>query len=68
MNFEEKMQKLEQISKAMREDDQGLDKAILSFEEGVKLAKELEKELESYEKRVEILVSDNNGDHLEDFE
>ncbi len=67
MNFEEKLLKLEEISEKMREDNHSLDESINSFESGMKLAKELEKELENYEKRVEILVSKDGEDHLEDF-
>ncbi len=67
MNFEEKLIKLEEISAKMREDNNSLDESINSFESGMKLAKELEKELSSYEKRVEILISKNGEDHLEEF-
>ncbi len=67
MNFEEKLLKLEKISEKMREDDHSLDESINSFEDGMKLAKELEKELENYEKRVEILISKNGEDHFEEF-
>lgn len=67
MKFEEKLRKLESISEKMREDNISLDDSIKSFEEGIKIATELEKELESFEKRVQILISDEKGDHLEDF-
>lgn len=67
MKFEEKLKKLESISEKMREDNISLDDSIKSFEEGIKIATELEKELESFEKRIQILISDDNGDHLEDF-
>lgn len=68
MDFEKKLEKLEQISELMREDTLDLDQSIKSFEDGIKLAEELEKELNQFEKRVQILTEKNGEDHLEDFE
>lgn len=67
MEFEDKLKKLENISENMRREDISLDQSISSFEEGMKIAKELEKELNGFEKRIQILISDSEGDHLEDF-
>ncbi len=67
MSFEEKLTKLEEISELMRKENLSLDDSINSFEEGMKIANELEKELNNYEKRVEILVNNPEGDQLEDF-
>lgn len=64
MDFEKKLAKLEEISKKMRNDELSLDDSIKSFEEGMVLANELEKELNSFEKRVQILTDDNQ---LEEF-
>ncbi|OQY40347.1 MAG: exodeoxyribonuclease VII small subunit [Spirochaetaceae bacterium 4572_7] len=64
MTFEDKLKKLEDISESMRGEKLSLENSIESFEIGIKLANELEKELENYEKKVQILV---NGDQLEDF-
>lgn len=66
MSFEEKLKKLENITEKMR-GDIPLEESIEFFENGMKLAKELEEKLNSFEKRVEILVQDENGDHIEDF-
>lgn len=67
MKFEEKLEKLENISRKMREDNITLEDSVKSFEEGMVIAKELEKELEGYEKRVEILLTKDGEDHLEEF-
>ncbi len=67
MDFEKKLEKLENISELMREDTLNLDQSIKSFEDGMKLAEELEKELSQFEKRVQILTEKNGEDHLEDF-
>lgn len=66
MSFEDKLKKLENITEKMREDIP-LEDSIEFFESGMKLAKELEDKLNSFEKRVEILIQDDNGDHIEDF-
>lgn len=67
MNFEEKLKKLEEISELLQEENQTLEQSINSFEEGMKLSLELEKELNIYEKRVQILLEKDNTDYLEDF-
>lgn len=67
MDFETKLEKLEKISELMREDTLNLDQSIKSFEDGMKLAGELEEELSKFEKRVQILTDKNGKDYLEDF-
>ena len=56
-SFEERLKKLESISEKIREKDIGIEDALLSFEEGIKLAKELESELEKIEGKVQILLN-----------
>ena len=56
--FEERLGRLEQLSKKIRKGDLGLDEAIKTFEEGMRLAKQLEKELSKVERKVEILVNE----------
>lgn len=67
MDFEEKLKKLEMISERMRDENQALDSAIASFEEGMSLTEELEKELNTYEKKVKILLEKNGESYFEDF-
>ncbi|GAB6090995.1 exodeoxyribonuclease VII small subunit [Spirochaeta dissipatitropha] len=57
-NFEEKLERLEKINEELRNGKISLDAATSLFEEGIKLARTLEKELRSIERRVEILVKD----------
>jgi len=56
-NFEERLQRLEELSERIREPDLALEEAVAVFEEGVKLSKGLEKDLERIEARVEILLN-----------
>lgn len=56
-NFEERLARLEELTEKIKLPDTPLSEAITQFEEGYKLAKGLEKDLEKLEKRVEILLN-----------
>lgn len=57
-SFEERFKRLENLSEKLREGQIPLEEAVSIFEEGMKLAKELEKELAKIERKVEILVNE----------
>jgi exodeoxyribonuclease VII small subunit len=54
-NFEDRLSKLEKLSEKLREGRIPLEEAVKLFEEGMRLAKSLEKDLSRVERRVEIL-------------
>ncbi|MDR2535586.1 MAG: exodeoxyribonuclease VII small subunit [Treponema sp.] len=56
-NFEERLERLESLSVQIRKTEIPLDEAIKAFEEGIKLARTLEKDLEKVESRIEILMN-----------
>jgi len=56
-SFEERLERLEELGDEIRKSDIPLDDAIKAFEEGIKLARTLEKDLEKIESRIEILMS-----------
>ncbi|MDR1506228.1 MAG: exodeoxyribonuclease VII small subunit [Treponema sp.] len=56
-NFEERLERLESLGDAIRKPDLPLEEALKAFEEGIKLARALEKDLEKVESRIEILLS-----------
>ena len=56
--FEDRLARLENLSEKIRTGDLGLNEALSTFEEGMKLAKQLEKELSKVERKVEILVNE----------
>ncbi|MDR3200144.1 MAG: exodeoxyribonuclease VII small subunit [Spirochaetales bacterium] len=56
-NFEEKLKRLEEIASSMKDDELQLEEAMKKFEEGVRLARALEKDLSKIERRIEILVN-----------
>ncbi len=57
-NFEERLTRLEELADKMREGNIPLDDAVAMFEEGIGLAKGLEKDLIRIEKKIEILVNE----------
>jgi exodeoxyribonuclease VII small subunit len=56
-SFEERLERLENLGETIRRSDIPLDEALTAFEEGIKLAKTLEKDLEKIESRIEILMN-----------
>jgi exodeoxyribonuclease VII small subunit len=56
-NFEERLERLEKLGETIRRPDIPLDDALKAFEEGIKLAQSLEKDLEKVESRIEILMN-----------
>jgi exodeoxyribonuclease VII small subunit len=56
-NFEERLKRLETLGENIRKSDIPLEEALENFEEGIKLAKGLEKDLEKAESRVEMLMN-----------
>jgi len=63
-NFEERLARLEEISVKIKAPDLSLEDALAAFEEGIKLAKTLEKDIDKIEKKVEILM--NQPVHVQD--
>ncbi|MFW6387735.1 MAG: exodeoxyribonuclease VII small subunit [bacterium] len=55
--FEKRLERLEELAEKVRDPETGLEKATQYFEEGVKLAQGLEKDLSQIERRIEILVN-----------
>jgi exodeoxyribonuclease VII small subunit len=56
-NFEERLGRLEELGARIREPELPLDDALAAFEEGIKLARALEKDLDKIEGRIEILMN-----------
>jgi exodeoxyribonuclease VII small subunit len=57
-NFEERLERLETLGEKIRQSDVPLDEAIKAFEEGIRIAKTLERDLEKVESRIELLLND----------
>lgn len=59
--FEKSLARLEEVVKRLESADLSLDEAMNLFEEGVKLSRECQKNLEEAEGRVEILLKKADG-------
>ena len=67
MNFEEAMKKLEEIATELEKNDLDLDTSVSKFEEGMKLSKQCSAMLEGAEKRISILINNEDGIVEENF-
>ena len=70
MSFEKKLNRLEEIVQNMEGGELSLDQSLKLFEEGVKLSRECNKELNTAEQKVKKLVGvDSQGEPIfENFE
>lgn len=64
-NFEKSLNELEEIVEKLEQGEMSLDESIEVFQKGVTLSKELSKMLDEIEKKITILVEDENGDIME---
>ena len=65
-SFEEQIQELEKIINELENGKLNLDDSVVKFEEGMKISKECNKMLEDAEKKITILLNDENGEKKEE--
>ncbi len=65
LTFEKAMKKLEQIVQELESGDQPLEKAMKKFEEGVQLSKFCSEKLDETEKKITVLLQDQEGNIFE---
>ncbi len=66
-NFEETIKELELIANQLEKGDLNLDESVSKFEEGMKLSKTCSEILENAEKRISILIKNEDGVSEEEF-
>jgi exodeoxyribonuclease VII small subunit len=59
--FESSLEALEQIVRELERGDLPLEKSLELFEQGIRLSRECQERLSQAERRIEILVRDNQG-------
>ena len=64
--FEEKMQRLEQIVRAMEQGDVALEESLKLFQEGTQLVESCGKLLDNAELQIKKIVSDDEGRPVEE--
>ena len=67
LNFEENINKLESILSELEKGDLNLDDSVKKFEEGIKISKECNKMLEEAEKKITILLQEDDEIEEKDF-
>ena len=65
-NFEERLERLEKLAEKLREGKIPLEEAVALFEEGMKLARALEKDLSRVERKVQMLTEEPGADDEEE--
>ena len=60
MEFEKKLSRLEEIVSKMEGGEQSLEDSLKLFEEGIKLSRVCQKELEDAEQKVELLLGQDS--------
>lgn len=65
-SFEEQISELENIINELENGKLNLDDSVVKFEEGMKISKECSKMLENAEKKITILLNDENGEKKEE--
>jgi len=61
-NFEKDLEKLEQIVQNLEKGELTLEEALKQFEEGIRLARQCEKALSEAERKIEILLKNEEGE------
>jgi exodeoxyribonuclease VII small subunit len=65
-SFEERLERLEAIGQSMRDGELELEEAVKLFDEGMRLAKGLEKDLSRIERKVQILVNEPGAEDADE--
>ena len=64
--FEERLERLEELAERIKEPELPLEEAVAVFEEGVKLSKGLERDLDKIQGKVEMLLGTSVDDEGEE--
>ena len=67
-SFENQMENLEKIVAELEKGELSLDEYVTKFEEGIKISKECNKNLETAEKKITMLINNDGEIQEEKFE
>lgn len=69
IKFEEALAKLEKIVEDLENGELSLEESLSAFEEGIKLSRICQKQLDEAERKIEVLIKGENGQlKLADFD
>ncbi|HDJ27633.1 MAG TPA: exodeoxyribonuclease VII small subunit [Proteobacteria bacterium] len=66
-SFETALKKLEEVVEKLESGEVSLDQSLKLFEQGITLVRQCSKRLDEVESKVQVLVSDERGERLEEF-
>ncbi len=66
-DFEQSLTELEALVARLEQGDVPLEEALKTFERGVALTRQCQAALKSAQQKVEVLLSRNGEEHIEDF-
>lgn len=66
-NFEEIMKRLEEVTNKLEKEQLPLDESVKLFEEGIELSKKCNSKLEEAEKKITVLINENDNLREENF-
>ncbi len=66
-SFEVALKKLEEVVEKLESGEVSLDQSLKLFEQGIGLVRQCSQRLDEVESKVQMLVSDERGERLEDF-
>ena len=64
VDFEKSIKRLEEIATELESDNLSLDESVKKFEEGMKISKQCKEILDKAEKKITILVGDEEKDFI----
>ncbi len=68
ISFEENMEKLEKIVADLEKGDLDLDESVKKFEQGINISKKCDEILKNAEKKITILLNEDNNIKEENFD
>ena len=66
-SFEEIMKRLEEVTNKLEKEQLPLDESVKLFEEGIELSKKCNSKLEEAEKKITVLINENDNLREENF-
>jgi exodeoxyribonuclease VII small subunit len=60
-DFEKELEKLEDITRRLQSGEEGIEKSMALYTEGVKLAEALQKKLKEYKTKIDILEAEGDA-------
>ncbi len=67
LNFEANLGELERLVERMERGDLTLEDSLQQFEHGIQLIRACQQALQAAEQKVQVLMRDERGEHLEEF-